>query len=442
MHDETHKMSVFSAACVVVANMIGTGVFTSLGFQLLGITDPFAILLLWTVGAVLALSGALVYGELGAAMPRSGGEYHYLSQIYHPAVGFLSGWISITVGFAAPVALSCMAFGSYLNRLFPVVPPAGLAVSLLGLITAIHCLGFRGGVLFQDAFTVLKIALIAAFIFVGLSSPSHHVSVSFMPTVSSIPAALSPAFAVSLIFVSYSYSGWNAATYVAGEIDQPQKRLPLALWSGTAVVAVLYVLLNATFLLAAPIDSMAGELDVAFVPGLRLLGAVGGKVMAAVIAALLVSSVSSMVFIGPRVSHTMGEDMRLFRFFTSKTRRGLPAVAIVFQSLISLLLILTSTFDAVLIYIGFTLNLFTMLTVFGVFIHRRRYPQASRPYRTWGYPAIPLVFLAFMSWMQVYLVIERPVQALAGLGTALFGLAGYFINRIGECSVPPRKGRV
>ncbi|HEX9934134.1 MAG TPA: amino acid permease, partial [bacterium] len=131
-----------------------------------------------------------------------------------------------------------------------------------------------------------------------------------------------------------------------------------------------------------------------------------------------------------------------FRFFTSKTRRGLPAVAIVFQSLISLLLILTSTFDAVLIYIGFTLNLFTMLTVFGVFIHRRRYPQASRPYRTWGYPAIPLVFLAFMSWMQVYLVIERPVQALAGLGTALFGLAGYFINRIGECSVPPRKGRV
>jgi APA family basic amino acid/polyamine antiporter len=424
-----HKMGVFSAACVVVANMIGTGVFTSLGFQLQALRDPFAVLMLWCVGAVLALSGALVYGELGAAMPRSGGEYHYLSKTYSPAVGFMSGWVSITVGFAAPVALSCMAFGSYLNRVVPAISPEVLALSILAVTTAVHCLGFRGGILFQNAFTVFKIVLIVLFILFGLFLTGQRVPVSFVPQASSMRTLFGSAFAVSLIYVSYSFSGWNASTYVAGELDQPQRHLPVSLWTGTAVVALLYIGLNATFLATAPMPEMAGQVDVAFVPARRLLGALGGKVMAAVIAVLLVSSVSSMVFVGPRITQVMGEDIRLFRFFAKKSAGGLPVAAILFQSLISLVLIVTSGFETVLTYVGFTLNLFTLLTVVGVFVHRFRYPDIPRPYKTWGFPVTPVVFIVFLTWMQVYLVLERPVQACLGMATALLGLAVYAFER-------------
>lgn len=423
-----NKIGVFSAACVVIANMIGTGVFTSLGFQLLEFTDPFAIMMLWLVGAVLALCGALVYGELGASMPRSGGEYHYLSEIYHPAVGFMSGWVSITVGFAAPVALSSMAFGSYLHRVFPAAPPQILAVAVLAFITAVHCLGFRSGIFFQDLFTVFKIVLILFFVFFGIVFVRGGMPVSFAPNASSFPAVFSPAFAVSLVYVSYAYSGWNASTYVAGELDSPQKKLPVSLWTGTLVVAVLYLLLNATFMSAGPIPEMAGQVDVAFVPARTLFGPNGGKALAVMIAILLVSSVSSMVFVGPRVTQIMGEDMALFRLFSRRNQNGIPVFAILFQSCISLILIVSATFDKVLTYIGFTLNLFTMLTVFGIFIHRRRFPNVLRPYRTWGYPFVPIVFLVFICWMQVYLVIKRPVPAFAGLVTALSGLLFFYFD--------------
>jgi len=423
-----YKMSLFSAVCIVIANMVGTGVFTSLGFQLLAITDPFAILMLWFVGAVVAVCGALVYGELGSAMPRSGGEYHYLSKIYHPAVGFSSGWVSVTVGFAAPVALSCMAFGSYLSRVFSLASPAGMAVSILILVTLIHCLGFRTGVLFQNVFTVFKIVLILGFALLGFLLVKEPVGVSFSPNASSFRFIFRSSFAVSLVYVSYAYSGWNAAGYVANELDRPQKKLPVSLWTGTVVVAGLYLLLNGSFLAAAPIPEMAGQLDVAFVPAQRVFGSAGGKILAAMIAILLVSSVSSMVFVGPRVTQVMGEDMQLFRFFSGTSRAGIPVRAILFQSAISLILIVSSTFERVLTYVGFTLNLFTVLAVFGVFIHRLRFPDAIRPYRTWGYPVVPVVFLAFACWMQVYLVLERPVQAFAGLGTALLGLICYFMD--------------
>jgi APA family basic amino acid/polyamine antiporter len=423
-----HRMGAFSAMCVVIANMIGTGVFTSLGFQLMDIKDPFAILMLWFVGAVLALCGALVYGELGSAMPRSGGEYHYLSKIYHPAVGFMSGWVSITVGFAAPVALACMAFGSYLSRILTVFSPQGMAVCILVLTTVIHCLGFRIGVFFQDAFTIFKIVLILVFVLLGFLLVNHPIRLSFSPTPSSLPSVFGSAFAVSLVYGSYSYSGWNASTYIASELDQPQKKLPISLWMGTIIVAVLYVLLNATFLKTAPISEMAGQVDVAFIPARYIFGTLGGKLLSLMIAVLLVSSVSSMVFVGPRVTQVMGEDMRLFRFFSQKSGKVIPVYAILFQSAISLILILSSTFERVLMYVGFTLNLFTLLTVFGVFIHRRRYPDAVRPYKTWGYPIVPVVFIVFICWMQVFLLLKRPGPAFCGLATALSGLVCYFID--------------
>jgi len=424
---KTDGIPLSSATAIVIASMIGTGVFTSLGFQLVDIRDPFAILMLWIVGALVALCGALVYGELGASMPRSGGEYHYLSVIYHPVVGFLSGWVSIAIGFAAPAALASTAFGTYLNRVFPAVPPLAMAAGILLLVTAVHGFGFHLGIRFQDVTTLMKIALITGFIVCGFVLTRDRIALSFLPIESSWGTVFSPAFAVSLVYVSYSYSGWNTAAYVAGDMKSPQTKLPLSLALGTVLVGILYVALHVVFLVTAPVDSMKGKLDVAFVSASRIFGPAGGNVLAVVIALLLVSFIGSMVFVGPRITQVMAEDMRFFPLFSKKNRKGVPLHAVLFQGSVSLLLLLTSTFEQVLTYLGFTLNLFTLLAVLGVFIHRRRFPHTVRPYRTWGYPWVPLVFIAFMGWCEIYLLLLRPAQALAGLATVLIGLPVYAI---------------
>jgi APA family basic amino acid/polyamine antiporter len=427
-----------SATALVIANMIGTGVFTSLGFQLMGIRDLPAVLMLWVVGGIAALCGALVYGELGAAMPRSGGEYHYLSKIYHPVVGFLSGWISMTIGFAAPVALASMAFGSYTARILPVASPVVFAVAALALISALHCAGLRIGLMFQNAVTLMKVLLIAGFIVCGLvlapRSSMPPFAASFVPSAATLKDMLSPAFAVSLIFVSYSYSGWNAAAYIAGEIENPRVKLPISLWSGTTLVMVLYILLNFTFLKTAPAAELKGQLEVGYVSAHRIFGPLAGDILSATISLLLVSSISSMVFVGPRLIQVIGEDMALFRFLSRRSGRGTPLNAVVLQSTISLILILTSTFEKVLTYVGFTLNLFTLLAVLGVFIHRRRFKDAERPYKTWGYPVVPVVFIILILWTQVYLLVQRPVQSLAGMATVVSGLVFYGLNAVIEKS--------
>jgi basic amino acid/polyamine antiporter, APA family len=439
-HAPSRRVGLASATSLVIANMIGTGVFTSLGFQLMGISDPPALLMLWVVGGIAALCGALTYGELGAAMPRSGGEYHYLSKIYHPVVGFCSGWISMTLGFAAPVALAGMAFGSYANRVFPAIPPLAFAVTALVSITMLHCAGLRIGLAFQNTVTIVKVLLVIGFIACGLllagRSMPATVPASFVPTHATVRDIFSPSFAVSLIFVSYSFSGWNAAAYVAGEIEDPAVKLPLSLWSGTALVTVLYVLLNFTFLKTAPAAELRGQLEVGYVSAHHIFGPLGGDILGTMVSLLLVSSVSAMVFVGPRLVQVMGEDMAIFRFLAAGSSRGIPLNAILFQSAISLLLILTSTFEKVLTFVGFTLNVFTFLAVLGVFVHRRRFKDADRPYKTWGYPVVPAIFLVLLLWTQVYLFIQRPAQSLAGTAAVLSGLVFYALNRLIEKSHP------
>jgi APA family basic amino acid/polyamine antiporter len=246
-----------TATNIVIANIIGTGVFTSLGFQAIEIQSGFSLLLLWVIGGVFALCGALCYGELGAAMPRSGGEYHYLSEIYHPAIGFLSGWVSVTVGFAAPIALAAMAFGQYAAQLIPHGSPVLLAAVITIVISLIHAQNLRLGSYFQNVTTSLKVALIVIFILAGLllSDPQP---LSFAPTIADLRTIASPPFAVSLVYVTYAYSGWNAAIYLASEIQEPTRNLPRALLFGTAIVTVLYVALNFVFLYSTPIRDLAG----------------------------------------------------------------------------------------------------------------------------------------------------------------------------------------
>ena len=423
------RFSARTALAVVIANMIGTGVFTSLGFQLLDIQSGFVIMMLWFVGGATALCGALCYAELGAALPRSGGEYNFLSETYHPAVGFVAGWVSATIGFAAPTALAAITFGTYLASVFPWLSPRWLAGSLIALLAAVHATTRRASGGTQRAFTYLKVALIAAFCVLGWTVTDAPQDIGFLPTTGDGAVIASSAFAVALIYVNYAYSGWNAATYVIDELDRPRATLSRVLVIGTVLVMALYLLLNYTFLYAAPIDALAGKLEVGYVAARFIFGETGAAIMGVVLALLLVSTVSAMTLAGPRVLFVIGQDFAILRFLARTNADGVPITAIVFQSALAATFVLTATFEAILVFAGFTLGATSLATVVGVFVLRWRRPGLERAYRVPLYPLPPLVFVGLMSWTLTYILMQRPMQGLAGVGILALGAVFYVVSR-------------
>ncbi|PYL17811.1 MAG: amino acid permease [Verrucomicrobia bacterium] len=418
----------FTACGIVIANIIGTGVFTSLGFQVADIHSGFALLMLWIVGGIAALCGALCYGELSAALPRSGGEYHFLSEIYHPALGFMAGFISATVGFAGPIALAAMAFGKYFHGVFNFGSPILLSFVIVWIVALFHFGNLRLGSAFQNVWTLVKLLLIAALIGAGVLIEEKQ-PITFLPHAADTMAIFSGAFAVALVYVMYSYSGWNASSYIIGEVKNPERNVPRSLLVGTTIVMAAYVLLNAVFLATAPQDEMRGQLEVGLIAGKHIFGENGGRIVGAVICLGLISAISSMTWIGPRVTMSMGEDHWLLRFLGRKNAEGVPANAVLVQLLIVNLLLLTRSFELVVIYIQFALLLCSLLTVIGVVVLRMARPEIARPYRVWLYPIPPIVFAAITVWMMVYLLRSKTTESIAGLGTAIAGLLLYFCAR-------------
>jgi APA family basic amino acid/polyamine antiporter len=441
---EAVRFSLTTATALVIANMVGTGVFTSLGFQVVGLSSGFALILLWILGGMVALFGALTYSEAGVMFPRSGGEYYYLTSMFHPALGFLSGWISFLVGFAAPVAASAMALGRYLTSALglPEKPPvvsilktsSWIALAVIAFLTALHSLDKAAGAKFQNVITIFKVLFVFVLIALGLAL-GRSAGLSFAPHGRAIRDVLSPAFAVSMFFVSFSYSGWNAAAYVAGEIDRPSRNLPRSLIAGTLFVIAMYVLLNFVFLYAVPLPELSGKIEVGYVFADKVFGSAGGRIMGGTIAFLLLSSISAMIIAGPRISRVIGEDYRLFRWLGRTTKKDIPSLAIVTQGLLSGIYILTSSFDQVIVFIGFTLNLFTFLTVLGVMVMRGKRPDLPRPYKTLGYPVVPVVFLLIQVYILVYGLLFRPKESLAGIGITLVGLFVYACRKYGDTSL-------
>ncbi len=438
-----------TATAIVVADMVGVGVFTSLGFQVIDIKSGFSLLLLWIVGGVVAICGAFCYAELSAMFPRSSGEYNFLRRIYHPAFGFVAGWLSATVGFAAPIALAAMAFSKYLTSSLPTLLPSlparafgypvdwslviGLAVTWLAAI--VHLGGVRFGGAYHNVWTALKLILIIVFIVAGFVVGDVQ-AVSFAPSAADLTYIGAAPFAISLVFVMYSYSGWNAATYIVGELRDPTRNLPRALFVGTAIVIVLYVCINAVFIATTPASELAGQIDVAIIAGKHIFGEFGGRIVGAVICLGLISSISAMTWIGPRVTMTMGEDMPMLRLFSRRSKQDVPAIAIVFQLLVANLLLLTRSFEAVLDFIQFSLAFCSFFAVLGVIKMRITHPRLPRPYRAWGYPVTPLVFLSVTFFMMYYLVVNRPLQSLAGFAMMSAGLLIYYASRPGSNVAP------
>ncbi|MFQ6004044.1 MAG: APC family permease [Woeseia sp.] len=421
-----------AVTAVVIANMVGTGVFTSLGFQLLEIRSGFVLLMLWAVGGVAAVCGAMTYAELGAALPRSGGEYNFLARIFHPAAGFVSGWVSATIGFAAPTALAAITFAAYATSILPDGATDSLqktlASGLVIALTLVHASTRRNSGGLQVFFTILKVGVIVAFCATAIAIADVPQPVSFLPGEGDGALLTSGAFAVALIYVSYAYTGWNAATYLSSELENPRRTLPAILMTGTLVVLLLYLALNFVFLRIAPMDAMAGRVEVGYIAAQSAFGELGGRFTGLVLALLLVSTVSAMTLAGPRVLQVIGEDFHGLRFLSRTNSDGIPSVAIFVQSSLALLFILTSSFESILVFAGFTLALNSFATVLGVFVLRRRRPDLPRPYRTFGYPVTPLLYLALTGWTLTFVLLNKPVEGLFGLGIIGAGLAFYGLS--------------
>ena len=419
-------LSLTTAISLVVSSMIGTGVFTSLGYQLLDIQSGFSIIMLWFIGGVISLFGALSYSELASALPRSGGEYYLLSRILHPSIGLSAGIISATVGFSAPAVLAAIALANYLKPIFVNVNVSILAATVIILLNILHSFSLGVGKSFQVWSTLLKLFTMILFIFAGIFF-SDKQDISFSPRIEDLKIVLSPEFAVNLVWVSYAYAGWNSSVYVVGEIVKPNKNIFKSILIGTLLVAAFYVMLNYVFLVVSPIESLKGEIEIGYISSVILFGEKSAKLISILIGLLLLSTVSSYVYVGPRIIQAIGEDYDKLSFLSKINQNGVPFNAFIIQLVISLGFILSSTFEEVVLYTGIILIITNSLTVCSLIYLRLKEPDLNRPYKVWGYPFIPFIFIILNSWILVYTVILKPTESIIGICLMIFSLGLFFV---------------
>ncbi len=443
------SVGAVTAASVVVANCIGVGIFATPGFLARDLGSPFAILAIWVLGAILALAGALSYSELGAAFPRAGGEYVYLREAYGPLWGFLTGWTSCVIAFPAPIAAASILVAAYLSHFTPLLSPDNIlwsvplgslqlqlsggqifALVIVWSLTWIHISGVRHGSRLQVGLTVIKVAALVAVIVLGVALGTGDWGHLQSGPEGLVPPGALRNGAVSLIFVLYSFSGWNAAAYIAGEMRQPHKTIPVSLLAGTGVVALLYLGLNVVFLYGLGISGMSGVLQVGEKASLALFGPVATHWVAAFMALSILASASAMILVAPRVYYAMASD-KLFPMRLAKIhpRFQTPAASIVCLALWTSVLVLSGTFEQLIVYAGFALVFFSALAVAAVIVLRVRRPQLVRPFRVPLYPFVPLLFLVFSAWILIFTFRGRPTEALLGIATVLLGLPLYFYWR-------------
>ncbi len=435
------QVGSFTAACVLVSNIVGGGIFTTTGFMARDLGDPMLILALWLVGAGFALAGAMSYGELGAALPQAGGDYVYLRLAYGPLAGFLIGWTSLTIGFGAAIAASAVSFASYFLRVAPIADDngwaaKGLALLLLWSLTAVHADGVEAGGRLQRVLTTTKVLAILVLVLGGLSLGSGSWKNFAVRAPDADPDI--GALMVALIFVMYSYLGWNVAGYIAGEIAEPGRTLPKIMIGGTAFVGAMYLLLNLVYLYALPVTSLAQPpvLPVAEKAAAALWGPASGRFVAALLCLSIAGAVSAMVWAGPRVYWAMARDGAFASWLAALDgTTGAPVRAILLHSGWASLLILTGTFEQLVIYGGLVLAVFTAFTVGALIVLRRRQPDLPRPYRVPLYPALPGLLVTLSLIIVGYSLIQRPIESALGVTTVLAGIPLYFVWR-----TPPKHG--
>ncbi|MCK4349848.1 MAG: amino acid permease, partial [Candidatus Krumholzibacteria bacterium] len=417
-------------------NIIGAGIFTTVGIISGFLPGSGWVLACWAFGGLIAIAGAHCYAELATRMPEEGAEYIYLKRLYHPLLGFLTGWTSFFIGFSAPIAASAMGFSEYVYAglnggviaLDPgdfLVAKKATAVGIIVIFTSLHYVGLRFGSRVQNVLTVIKIAIVLGLAGAGLAAGNGHLpALSFGGGGSFNWIAIGTA----MMLVSFSYSGWNASAYIAGEIKNPRRTLPGSLLIGTGAVIILYMALNLFIFKALPYDSVTGEIAVVERAAVSTFGPWMGRALSVMVGIALLSSMSAYIIIGPRIYFAMARD-RLFLPFASKVHPhfNVPSRSIAIQGAIAVVLVLIGSFEQLLVYLGFALGIFPWLAVFGVFLARRKGIGDATAVKVWGYPVVPVFFLASTLFFMVIAYINRPFESTAAVLTVLAGIPFYMI---------------
>jgi len=419
-----------SLTSIVVANMIGAGIFTTSGLLITQLAHPILMLALWMLGGILALFGALSYSELGATFPEAGGEYTFLSRIFSPLAGFLSGWVSFIVGFSAPVAASALAFSEYLMRAVPGtfrvdlqgLAMKAIAVGIILLFTLLHSLGMRSGAKVQNILTLVKVLLITGLLLTGFLFGAGSTEHFTMQLEGAGEGLRFQSAGWAMVLIMFSFSGWNASTYVGSEVRSPLRNIPRSLVAGTLLVTILYLLLNTLYIYALRPSEMSDVIAVGGLTANRLFNLTLDKFFSLFIAVILLSSISAYTIIGPRVYYAMSESGHFFRLARKVNRFQVPALSIMVQSLLAILFAVTGTFDQILTLLGFSLGIFPILSVMGVFRLRIR-GESALPLK--GYPYIQIVFILLSALILVLTFLERPAESSIALLVIAAGLPVY-----------------
>lgn len=424
------KIGLITCIFLTVAITIGNGIYTSLGLQLLTISHGFTILVLWGIGGFCALCGALSYAELASRLPHSGGEYYYLSKIYHPALGTMAGVITLFAGFVAPISLACMAFGKYLNSCFPICHPLTASIALISFVTLAHLVNLSFSAFFQDFITGFKFFLITLILYLGFRYASIPPRL-LLPSASTWNELFQPSSGVGLLFCFYAYSGWNSTTYIADDVAASQRTVGWSLVIGTLLVTMTYLLLNVVFLLSAPMEALRGVLDVATVAATHLVGETGGKMMALLIAGGLVAGVSGMTWIGPRMTQVMGQNLPVLFWLSHTSANNIPWRATLLQYGLVIIVLLTSSFKMLLIATQIPVLFCSLLGVLGIIVLRQREKKKEQKKITKSlaslfacpfYPFPPLLFATIIVAALLYTVITDFGEAIWGLSIIVVGL--------------------
>jgi APA family basic amino acid/polyamine antiporter len=435
----TRRLGLFTVVAIIVADMVGTGIFTTSGLLMENLRSPVVMIVLWGIGGLIALSGAFCYAELSTAMPYAGGEYYFLSRLFHPLPGFLSGWVSFIVGFSAPVAAAAIGMSEYLleglPQLIPDAPVWGVAggifarklyaLAIILIFTLLHLQGLELGARVHNVLTVIKLALILGMIVAGFASGAGNYEHFSQTTPADYSFGGFKNMGLSVMWILFAFTGWNAAAYIGSEVKNPAKNLPRALLMGTIIVVVLYMLLNALFVYSIPPADMEGVISVGGLAITNLFGSMSGRIFSLLIAVALFSSVSAMIILGPRIYYAMARQGHFFRFAGKvHPRTGVPYLSVLIQGAVAMIIALAGAFNEILTYMGFALSIFPILAVYGIFVIRRK---GMSSYRAPWHPLFPVFFMLANGAILVLGYAERPAASSIALGTVLLGIPLYYL---------------
>ena len=435
------QLGLFDSSMMVIGIVIGSGIFMTTGLMAEALPSASLILLAWILGGLQMLAGALTYAELGAAMPKAGGQYVYLREAYGPLPGFLFGWVAFVAYISGTNAAIAVAIAEHLGSFYPSLSTHNsiigigsfsisggqiFALSLIVVLSLINYLGIVFGKWVQNIFTVLKIGSILLFALAGLFiSTGNHLDLSLNPTDMSIGSILT-GMGIALVAVNWTVGGWEYVTFAAGEIKNPKKNLPLALIIGTIIILVLYFLINIAYLKVLPMDTLIGEIKVGEMAAKTLYGPGIAGVFTLVIIVSMFGALNGNILVGSRVYYAMAKD---HLFFSSAAnvhpKFKTPGNAIIIQGFWAAILTLTGTFEELITLVVFVNFMMWIAASSTVFVLRKKQPNLERPYKVWGYPYVPAFFIIFSSVIMVNTFFESPEQSLMGLGLTLLGIPAY-----------------